>query len=131
MNSTKTGLRNADTDTDSTNNIESAKSGPIDGTGGFMVGRLLRTGTDIQVKYCIAASSSWQWSYLLAFFQKYIPTFSMKGQLTKNERFRGKVGQSVRLTRERSPVRIWPKAFCLDSYLFSDFFNIFACNLNL
>ena len=27
-------------------------------------------------------------------------------------RFRGKVGQSVRLTRERSPVRIWPKAFC-------------------
>jgi hypothetical protein len=26
-------------------------------------------------------------------------------------RFRGKVGQSVRLTRERSPVRIWPKAF--------------------
>ena len=31
--------------------------------------------------------------------------------VSKVARFRGKVGQSVRLTRERSPVRIWPKAF--------------------
>ena len=31
-----------------------------------------------------------------------------------HNRFHGKVGQSVRLTRERSPVRAWVEPFCFD-----------------
>ena len=41
----------------------------------------------------------------------YMYLFLDKCAAWSHKRFRGKVGQSVRLTRERSPVRIWPKAF--------------------
>jgi hypothetical protein len=33
--------------------------------------------------------------------------------------FHGKVGQSVRLTRERSPVRAWVEPFCIVSVFFA------------